>query len=385
MLLGSWIFVVWLRTARPLHCWTAFGLAGLAFFCRVTTAGILPAWFLYASWIGQGRRLILRHLILASVLYLAAAVSFVGFVAQFNKFEVAADGKAEGLSWKNLDYFTDTLPLVATPASTVAALAGAACAARGSRSSTLGRFWGAWLMSYTGFKLVMPTTPEPRHFLTALPAYSGLAVCLFHADLPVWWRRGLAPLLLVLALGNNLVEVRYLPRGIVGYDAVARQLARADKTGNVLLACWYDQDLMFRYRCQSCQFPRYRLRSDRTLAVRFPDYAGVTPQILAKSPEDVLDCLRRGRARYLVTTCPIDQYHDRRVEEMRLAHATAQSRPDDFTLLGSFPLLVEFDRPGFEERVFLWEFTRPLPSGPSDLPIIVPTADLEFRVVSQGY
>jgi hypothetical protein len=53
--------------------------------------------------------------------------------------------------------------------------------------------WACWLISYTIFKVTMPTTTEVRHFLTAAPALAGLTVALFVLPdrMPRWRLRGL--------------------------------------------------------------------------------------------------------------------------------------------------------------------------------------------------
>ena len=53
--------------------------------------------------------------------------------------------------------------------------------------------------------------------------------------------------LLVLSVGVNLYHDSWLPHGVVGYDQFAHLLAQQTRSGNVLLACPEDQDLIFRY------------------------------------------------------------------------------------------------------------------------------------------
>jgi hypothetical protein len=103
--------------------------------------------------------------------------------------------------------------------------------------------------------------------------------------------------------------------------------------------------------------------------------------VLAHSREDVVDVVRRGRVRYLVTCAPADPRRDDRLEEMVLAHETARSSPRDFEPAWESPLLVEFDERGLGNwyRIFIWEYLGDLPDGSSEIPAVVPTAGMEIR------
>ena len=116
------------------------------------------------------------------------------------------------------------------------------------------------------------------------------------------------------------------------------------------------------------------IRSDRTLTIRPPSYTGAEPIIIAQNSEDVLNIIRQGRIRYLVTCFTTDTQLDR-TEEMVLLHDTVQSQAGSFALIGEFPLLVEFGTPSHFGQVFLWKFLGELPEGPSEIPVIVPTAN----------
>jgi hypothetical protein len=182
----------------------------------------------------------------------------------------------------------------------------------------------------------------------------------------------------VLALAVNLREVAQLPRGLVGYAAVGERLAALDQPGNVFLCCWEDQELIFRYR--SCKPPvqRRMVRGDRTLAIRLADYAEVRPRLLVHTPEEFIEVLRRGRIRYLVTCAPDDPAQDDRPEEMVLAHQLACLLSEQFRMIGTYPLLKQWDGRGLRGQVIVWEFRGDLPEGPAELPVVIPTAGLEF-------
>jgi hypothetical protein len=375
---ASWAFLAWLQSERPRYAWLAFALAEVAFLSRVTTAGVLPAWFLYAVLMGQVRRLWSPHLVLPAFLYLGLNAAWVVFVAQFSRYEVAADGKAHLLAGLDVSYFTACLPAMALWGTSVVGLVGCGFAAWLRRRSPLGLFWLCWLLSYTAFKLVVPSTDEVRHFLAALPALAGLAGCLFAAGVPDLLRRRLGPVLAGLALAVNVFAVSQLPRGVVGYAAVGERLAALDRPGNVLLCCWEDKELIFRYRACTPPVPRRMVRGDRSLAIRLADYAGVDARQLVHSPEEFLDVIRRGRVRYVVTCAPDDLRGDDRPEEMVLAHQVAGSLTDQFRPIDAFPLLKQFNGRGLHGQVFLWEFVGELPQGPDELPVVIPTAGLRL-------
>jgi hypothetical protein len=381
MLGASLVFLTWLDSPSPRsgRIWGAFVLAGLAFFSRVTTAGVLPCWFLYAAVTGRGRRMISRPVILALILYLVAGGGYVRFAGTFSRHEVAADGKGQGPTIENLATFAACLPEAATWGTTALAVAGLVAAIiLGGRSRVM-TFGLCWLAAYAGFKLAMPTSPEIRHIFGALPALPFLASCLWDQRFPEVVRRGLTPMLLVLAVAANLYQDSYLPRGVVGYSEVARLLASQGRPGNVLLACPEDQELIFRYREATSDAERIMVRADRTLAIRVSSYANVPPRILAREANDLLQVVRDGRIRYLVTTESDSAGTDRRTEEMVLAHTTVLGRPGEFRRVGEAPLLVQYNRPGRALRVVIWEYLGNLPDGPSTLPVIIPTAGMKLE------
>jgi hypothetical protein len=74
-----------------------------------------------------------------------------------------------------------------------------------------------------------------------------------------------------------------------------------------------------------------------------------------------------------------NQANDNRAEEMKFLHDAVQSHPASFRLLEKFPLRLEYGVPGNWGRVWLWQFTGELPSGPSEIPVVVPTAGLSIE------
>jgi hypothetical protein len=378
-LAGTALFLAWLRQGGAWRCWLAFALALVGFFSRVTMAGILPGWFLFALAIGKGRQMLSRHVILSAAGYLSASVAWVSFAARFSRFEMAADGKSEGFSSRNLDFFVEVMPEILVWGTVLAGLAGLVCLICCGKKAAAGLFWACWLLSYFGFKLAMPTTSEPRHFFAAFPAFAGLAACLFAfqdgESRPASPARRVLPLVGVAgALVVNLYFLWQIPAGVIGYDAPARRLAELDRQGNVLLACWEDQEIIFRYRTWPSAVKRRMVRADRTLAIRVADYARRDPEIRAHTHEDVLDIIYRGRIRYVVTCTPTEAKKDDRTEEMILAHDTIVSRPDRFALVGAYPVLIQFGGRGRSGQLHLWENKGELPDTPSELPVEIPTA-----------
>jgi hypothetical protein len=302
--------------------------------------------------------------------------AWVAFAATYSSHEMTADGKGSVSLGRTTDYFATCLPGILSGGTAALALVGLVAVLRPGPGRRVVGFWLAWLASYTAFKIAVPTTDEVRHFLTAIPAFAGLAaVALPTGSLR---RRVMAGGMVAAAVAANLYVLSGCPPGVVGYRPVGEMLARSDKPGNVLLACHEDQDLIFRYRESDPVCDRYLIRSDRTLAIRVSDYAGIAPRILATTPADVIDVIRKGKVRYVVVSSgPAD-----RPEEMRLVDETVRGRPELFRLVGTFPLVVRYvdhihATAGGDVRV--WEFLEPVSGGVPDISVVIPTAGLVFR------
>lgn len=369
----------WLRTNRPIDGLLALALAEAAFFCRVTTAGVLPGLVIFGAVTGGWTRR--RYAVVAAgcAVYLAVNAGWIVFASRYAAHEMTADGKGSVSARLALDYFAACLPGILAGGTAAVAALGLALGSRTADSRRAVGFWLAWLASYAAFKVAVPTTPEVRHFLTALPALAGLAAAVF----PVASLRGrlVAWAVMVAAVGANLFVLADCPRGLVGYEPVGEALARCDRPGNVLLACPEDQDLIFRYRAAHPACDRYLLRSDRTLAVRVSAYAKVPAQVLARSEADVLELVRRGRVRYVVTASP-DPDRPELPEEMRLVDHTVRAHPELFRAIGSYRLEADYVNgihPEANRDVRIWEYAGAVEDGPPDLPIPVPTAGLVIR------
>ena len=388
---ASYFFIVWLKTGKLMHCALAFALAEMAFLSRVTTAGILPAWFLYAGLTKQWRKLLSPPLIVFALLYLSFDVIWTLFVKRFARYETggmavetAPRDLSSLLAWEHVSYYFAHLPAIAGWGTLLAASGGLIYAVWRGHGRALKAFGLAWFVSYCGFLYAMRLVPEPRYFFFALPGLAALSALLFTGRKddgkrpPVW----VMPVLLAVCLLANAYQLSRLPQGLVGYDAVARRLASLREPGNIMLLSWQTQDLIFRYQAEQPASLRSMIRGDRTLAIRLSDYGGfsgsrsIAPLILARSSADVLDIIRRGRVRYLLTCAPDDPQTEDRTQEMILAHPVAQAAPESFALVERFPLRVSLDNSEFRGQVFLWEYRGELPEGPSELPVIVPTANM---------
>lgn len=370
---SAWLFLEWLRGGRWWTAWAAFAFAEVAFQCRVTSAAVLPGLFLFAVATGRTRKLLSPHVIVPAVLYVVTNAVWIRFASRYSQFEVTADGRGQGPSWQSLTYFSTTLPEMAPWGVTLLAAIGLLLAVGWLRRREAARFWICWLIGVTAFKLAMPTSTELRHFLAALPAFAGLAVCLADQDAPRFTRR-LAVGLLPVGLALNLFFLSSIPAGLVGFAKPAAELAARQRPGNVLLAVWEDQELIFRYRACAPTVHRQMIRGDRTLAIRLPEYANVDPRILVSNAAGVREVLRRGRIRYVVTCDVAEGERDDRTGEMILAHDVVSSDPDRFALLGRFPLWRNIHWPGRKATVYLWQYLEDLPDGPSELPVVIPTA-----------
>lgn len=383
ILAASHCFLLWLESGRGLHVSLAFGLAAMALTSRLSTVGVMPCWYLFTIWQGQWRRLKSPLLITFTLLYLALAVACVWVISGYAKYELTADGKMQRLSLQSLSYFACYLPTLSWGIPTLG-LVSLLLVPRWTVKTAAGRFWLCWLASYFVYKLAMPTSLEVRHFLGAFPAFAGLAAGLLDPQSPKWIAHRAGPILIVLGLGLNLYHVAALPDGLVGYEPVAKCLAEQTGKGNVLLVSPAFQDLIFRYRCLASGSERLMIRGDRTLVIRLPDYARVDPQTLASDVEDVLSIVRRGRIRYLVIAEPDPNFpYPGRMGyevpyEADLARRTVAAHPESFDLIARFPLRIDFDPRGPRCQVGVWAYREALPDGPSELPVHIPTANMEL-------
>ena len=141
MMAASLAFLAGLESRSPWKLWSAFALAEVAFLSRVTTLGILPAWFLYAALRGRLRLLFSRQAIAALSIYLAVSCAFVGFAGHFSRYEFQADGRGSGPSWESLTYFSTVLPTLLTSGTALAGLIGLCVLYWRKARSPIAAFW----------------------------------------------------------------------------------------------------------------------------------------------------------------------------------------------------------------------------------------------------
>jgi hypothetical protein len=233
------------------------------------------------------------------------------------------------------------------------------------------------------FKVFIPTSIELRHFFSAIPAMALLGIGWLNSSVQ-------SRIILfgswVIALGMNMFCLTYIPQGLTGYQPVANCLASQSEEGNILLATMDDQDLIFRFRTMTDGYPRYMLRSDRILAVRLPEYANVSADILVKTEDEFMDVIQRGRIRLIVTCVAGPDSSDNRTEEMAFSHDLVSRSDDHFRLIGGFPLHRDFVQPRrlFRPtkkqmyRVFVWKYLGKVEPGALENSVRIPTAELEF-------
>jgi 4-amino-4-deoxy-L-arabinose transferase-like glycosyltransferase len=375
-LLASVAFLTWSERNRPTLCWAAFLLALSAFFCRVTAIAIIPAWLAFLVIAYGIRRLWSPSLLLPLALYMGVVAAWLPFVRRFSRFEIAADGHQ---SWASLaavsqgvDFFLARTEVLAwgTFHLAVAATLAVLLTRRYSRAFL---FFAASFAAYGIFKMLMPTSNELRHAFGMVPGLAGLSLGLA-AVMP----RSRTALSAVMCAGIalNLLSLPTIPRGVVGYRDVAGTLARLEPKGNILMCCWDDQELIFRFREVVGDSDVQMIRGDRVLAIRLAGYAKQPSRMLAHNCDDVLDVVRRGRVRYLVTCRHPQGIRDGRFPEMRLAHQCAVSHPESFQFIGKWALNRDYSATPNRSEVFVWRYRGELESGPSELPISIPTAEM---------
>ncbi len=387
ILAASMAFIRWVDTDNPVWCWAAFALAEMAFFSRVVTAAVLPGWFLWLALRRDFRRFLSPHLVIPAALYLGINLLWIRFVGGYAYLELHSVAYADVpmLSFRNVFYYPAAMPFMLGWGALIAMVLSAwflirdTFDGRGRANGNLrfGWFCACWLAGYYLF-FFLRVSLEQRYFTLAVPAMIGLAAyLLMRHNNRLAYRASVVGLIGIAVAGNALAVARQ-PRGLVGYQDVAEHLATLEEPGNIFMACWMDQDLIFRYRGLDHEFERDMIRSDRTLAIRLSAYTGVPTEVLARDMADVIEVVKLGRIRYLLTVPSSQPAHATIPPDFRLAHRAASSMPEHFELLGRHRLLVDYGSPTPQD-VFIWRYRGELADGPSQLPVIIPTADLKLK------
>jgi hypothetical protein len=387
ILAASYFFLIWLATESTLACIAAFCFAEVAFLSRYLTAGVLPAWFLWVFLAGKFRRLLSPALLIPTTLYLILNTFWVIYALRFSRYETAFSSTppttnyASIFSWKIIAFYAARIPAMIGWVALIAAFIGLLYVIRSSDGRLRQLFWLSWLFSDVIFLLIVRIYQEDRYFIYALPGFIGLVAATFASagDKFAESKRYAGPILVGCCLVANASGLRHLPQGVVGYEIVGQRLARLDAPGNILVSSLLQTDLIFRYRSYHPPLKRSFIRGDRTLAIRPPHYADAQTTSVAHNAGDVMDVIRRGRIRYIVTFSPNYRKNDTRTAEMILLDETMRSHPAAFQLLGQFPLHIQYGNPGYFGQVWLWKFKGELPGGPSEIPVVIPTADLSIK------
>jgi hypothetical protein len=372
--------VVWLNTDRKSAYWAAFFIATAAFLSRFLTAGILPAWFVWVLLAGKVRKLTAPWAIVPPLLYGLTGGLWTAAAIRFSRYETMYGGSppttnyASAGSFKVLAFYASRLPeMMGWPALVLACL-GLFCVIRMRGKTWRDLIWFPWLLSYVVFVEVVGIYQEQRYFIYALPALVGVIAVSAPAAASLSGRY-LAPAAAAICLLWNVARMTTFPHGLVGYETIGRELARMGDRGNILISSIGQADLIFRYRSQPEAPPRTFIRADRTLVVRPPSYSTAAVKVIARNSDDVLDIIRRGRVRYLVTCSTADGDPNVHTTEMALLDDIAGKRPDRFQLLGVYAVNAGYSKDSQAAKVRLWKFTGEIPGGSSEIGVVVPTAD----------
>ena len=379
---ATYVFLRALKFSSPKLLWGAYSLALCAFFCRVSSAGILPCWglaFLLA------RRQPLRfwlHYLTPSLLYIAIGIAWVKFASHYSQHEMrrsVGESLLGCLNSENLLVWWTGLPTsvgwgaVCLCASSCLIMWRTSYQVRGSFL-----FWMAWIAGCYGLVVAMGAHHEHRYFIFALPGIAGLCQATSVHIATVWQKTGLALALLSLVAMSNLPAVLKIDDGLVGFQKVADYLASCEEEGNVMLASHLgDSDIIFRYRSKDSQVERTFFRSDRTFAIRLADYYRADhptdPVVVADTEQAGIDLIRRGRVRYMVTW----EYNESKLSQEARCHddvlfASSLANTRHFSLVNEQVITRKQNK----NRVKTWRYNGELPPGLADIDVPIPTANL---------
>ena len=380
VLAGTYCFVRWLASPRYWLYAAAFVFAEAAFLSRFLTAGVVPAWFLLLLSAGQFRRLRAPSLLIPPAVYGLVSCGWVVMVRHWARYETGSGpviNYAGPFSWKLIAFYAPAIPSMVGWTVLSCAIVGLVMSLRSLPKQSL---WLWWIASYSIFIWGVGIYSEERYLFYLLPVFPALAAPLLELR---WvtspsYRRLAAALVLFACFVENVGTITAFPRGVVGYETVGKYLAGLTRPGNILVYSAEQAHLIFQYRASEPMLARSFIRGDRTLAVRAPAYTAQPTVVVAQSTVDVVDIIRRGRIRYIVTS------HVGRVDEvpppeLTLLQQALNSRADLFRKLSEFPLRKQYSSTVESVTVSVWEYTGVLRSGPSEIPIQIPTADMTVQ------
>jgi len=382
ILAGNYFFLKWIETKKVCLCAMAFLLALIAFFCRVTSAGMLPLWGVYFVYRKKMDFQMLKVMGLCSFIYLLFGISWTKFSAGFAQNEIRTGielyervGRIfDGNLWMT---WGKSIPEMTGPIIAVLAIVSLLYLIRFRKVDGL-LFWGGGTLIYFLFNLMLTSHYESRYFIFGLPGLFGLIACVFGFSPANRFIKPMVLCLLTIAMVFNIVHFVRIPPGVVGHKEISEALSRLEKPGNILVSCWHDADLMFRYRSLMPQIKRQLIRGDRTVAIRPPSYAEKSTVLLAGTRAEIMDIIGKGRIRYILTATPMSNDPENHPIDMKILHATVSADETKFRLKEKFKIRRMFSDTR-EADIYLWEYQGDLPDGPSELDIVIPTANLVIK------
>ncbi len=381
-MIGTCCFIRWVDTESKKWCWLAFLFGLVAFFCRVTTVEIIPAWIIYYVSVKGIRKTFSVTLVAPSAIFLSIVIVWIKFASQFAKNEIRSSFVDRLHTWASLENITVWLTGIPDMVGTIivtCALIGVVIAWYQNKKKIV-KFWLSWFICfYIVHLLISYSHYEARYFLFSIPAFFAFTIVILQHTKSSYFLKTVMSVVLVYVMCSNVVHIFKLPNGSTGHNVGVKKLTRLKQPGNILLSCWNESDLTFRYRCYRDKFSRQIIRGDRTVSIRVSDYAGVPPEQLSKNANDVIDVIKQGRIRYIITSTPKNLNNDRRPKDMVLVHNTMTSKPGLFTLIDKYKLYFEFQNDSKKADVFIWRFEGKLKSGNSQLPVRIPTASITFK------
>lgn len=382
IVIASYCFFSWTEKNNIAWYYAAFLLAGTAFFCKVLSAGIIPAWFFFAMIAKREIKMLKASVLIPPFIYLVIGYIWTKFAASYAHHEIQSsvtDMLYRSISWNDISVWISALPSMVGWPIFLATLIVIIFWKKGNANRASKIFWVAWFISYYLFTLFVTTHFESRYLIFLLPGICAIASLLMAIPSKKNKLSAMVTGLIIAIICYNLTNLVQIPKGLTGNNIIANKLSQLRLPGNILLSCWWSSDLIFRYRCLDHKHKRRLIRGDRTLALRAVNYANVPTKRIAESYRDVIDILKKGRIRYVLTSTTSSQNRDNRPEDMILAHETVTSMPVLFTLLKKFDLNLSLNKKVTRHtKVYLWRFEGYLKEGRSELPVIIPTSNLIF-------
>jgi hypothetical protein len=385
ILAATYYFSRWLDESRGVDAVLAFAFAALAFFSKINVIGVLLAWPIWILIRGEWRRLVSPSLIIPASVFVVIVAAWTRFFIPYARYETQIGlSPAEITALRpeaHLSQYVHGLPGMVGWVMLFASALSLGIALRDRNGWRTAAMWVAWFAGYLAFLLLIPLHYEARYFTFALPAVPAL-VALFFRGRSRGPLLGVAYAVAAMALVENVVRVRHQPVGVVGYERLAGRLAVLPESGNVLVAVPFQNDLIFRYRAASPGSKRHFIRGDRSITIRLSSYAPVADRlrVLVSAPDSLVNLIRRGRVRYIVTPSPTysREWGGESAGEMRIAAHGVASLRNDFAPVDSFPVHFGDLGPEPDMWIYLWVYRHPLPQGPSEIPITIPTARVTF-------